>query len=80
MRAVEASQVLLAQKAGFLALLKRQPELALRVPGAMSAHLRVLIAQFEDLTMEIAADGRTATLKQGEAILRAELLSPAKAR
>lgn len=50
-RAVEPSQVLLIQKAGFLALLKQQPELALRMLGSMSAHLRVLVGQLEDLTM-----------------------------
>jgi CRP/FNR family transcriptional regulator len=51
-RAVETSQVLLVQKAGFLALLKRQPELALRMLGSMSIHLRVLVAQLEDLTLK----------------------------
>ena len=49
-RAVEASQVLLVQKAGFLSLLKRQPELALRMLGSMSLHLRVLVGQLEDMT------------------------------
>ena len=34
------------------ALLKRQPELALRMLGSMSAHLRTLIAQLEDLTLK----------------------------
>lgn len=51
-RAVESSQVLLVQKAGFLALLKRQPELALRMLGSMSAHLRILVGQLEDLTLK----------------------------
>ena len=51
-RAVEASQVLLVQKAGMLALLRRQPELALRMLGSMSAHLRILIGQLEDLTLK----------------------------
>jgi CRP/FNR family transcriptional regulator, dissimilatory nitrate respiration regulator len=51
-RAVEPSQVLLVGKAGFLALLKRQPELALRMLGSMSVHLRTLIAQLEDLTLK----------------------------
>jgi len=51
-RAVESSQVLLVQKAGFLALLKRQPELALRMLGSMSLHLRVLVGQLEDLTLK----------------------------
>ncbi len=51
-RAVEPSQVLLVQKAGFLALLKRQPELALRMLASMSAHLRDLVGQLEDLTLK----------------------------
>jgi CRP/FNR family transcriptional regulator len=51
-RAVESSQVLLVEKAGFLSLLKRQPELALRMLGSMSVHLRTLIAQLEDLTLK----------------------------
>jgi len=51
-RAVESSQVLLVDKDGFLALLKRQPELALRMLGSMSLHLRTLIAQLEDLTLK----------------------------
>jgi CRP/FNR family transcriptional regulator len=51
-RAIESSQVLLVQKAGFLALLRRQPELALRMLGAMSVHLRVLVGQLEDMTLK----------------------------
>jgi CRP-like cAMP-binding protein len=51
-RAVSASQVLLVQKDAFLALLRRRPELALRMLGSMSAHLRVLVGQLEDLTMK----------------------------
>jgi CRP/FNR family transcriptional regulator len=51
-RALEASQVLLVQKWAFLALLKRQPELALRMLGAMSVHLRVLVGQLDDLTLK----------------------------
>lgn len=51
-RAVESSQVLLIQKDGFLALLRRQPELCLRMLGAMSVHLRVLVSQLEDLTLK----------------------------
>ncbi len=50
-RAQEATQVLLVQKEGILALLKRQPELALRMLGSMSSHLRVLVGQIEDLTV-----------------------------
>lgn len=51
-RALEATQVLLVQKDGILALLKRQPELALRMLGSMSSHLRVLVGQLEDLTLK----------------------------
>ena len=51
-RAVESSQVLLVQKEGFLALLRRQPELALRMLASMSLHLRVLVGQLEDLTLK----------------------------
>ena len=51
-RAIENSQVLLVQKAGFVALLQRRPELALRMLAAMSSHLRVLVAQLEDLTLK----------------------------
>jgi CRP/FNR family transcriptional regulator len=51
-RAVEASQVMLVQKAGMLGLLRRQPELALRMLGSMSAHLRILVGQLEDLMLK----------------------------
>ena len=51
-RALEPTQVLLIQKEGFLELLKRQPELALRMLGSMSSHLRVLVGQLEDLTLK----------------------------
>jgi CRP-like cAMP-binding protein len=51
-RAQEASQVLLVEKQGILTLLKRQPELALRMLGSMSSHLRVLVGQLEDLTLK----------------------------
>lgn len=51
-RAVEDSQVLLVQKPGILALLRGQPELALRLLGSMSAHLRILVAQLDDLTLK----------------------------
>ena len=51
-RALEPTQVLLVQKDGMLALLRRQPELALRMLGSMSGHLRVLVGQLEDLTLK----------------------------
>jgi len=50
--AVEPSQVLLIQKNGFLELLRRQPELALRMLASMSSHLRVLVSQLEDLALK----------------------------
>jgi CRP/FNR family transcriptional regulator len=51
-RAVEPSQVLLVQKSGFVELIKRQPEMALRMLSAMAMHLRVLVAQIEDVTLK----------------------------
>jgi CRP/FNR family transcriptional regulator len=51
-RALESTQVLLVQKSGILALIRRQPELALRMLGSMSIHLRVLVGQLEDLTLK----------------------------
>lgn len=51
-RTVESSQVLLVQKEGFLDLLHRRPDLALRMLAAMSSHLRVLVGQLEDLTLK----------------------------
>jgi len=51
-RVLEPTQVLLVQKDGILALLKRQPELALRMLSSMSSHLRVLVGQLEDLTLK----------------------------
>jgi len=50
--ALEPTQVLLVQKDGILDLLKRRPELALRMLGSMSSHLRVLVSQLEDLTLK----------------------------
>lgn len=51
-RAIEPGQVLLVQKDGMLSLLRRQPELAMRMLGSMSSHLRVLVGQLEDLTLK----------------------------
>jgi CRP/FNR family transcriptional regulator, dissimilatory nitrate respiration regulator len=51
-RALEPSQILLVQKSGILALLRRQPELALRMLGAMSGHLCALVGQLEDLALK----------------------------
>jgi CRP/FNR family transcriptional regulator len=49
-RALEPSRVLLVPKADILALLRRRPEFALRMLGAMSQHLRVLVGLLDDLT------------------------------
>ena len=51
-RALETTQVLLVRKDGIVTLLKRQPELALRMLGSMSSHLRALVGQLEDLTLK----------------------------
>jgi len=51
-RALEPSQVLQVHKDGFLGLLQRQPELALRLLASMSQHLRVLVGLVEDLMLK----------------------------
>ncbi|MFO1478475.1 MAG: Crp/Fnr family transcriptional regulator [Verrucomicrobiota bacterium] len=51
-RALEPTQVLLVQKAGMLELVRRQPELALRMLGSMSGHLRTLVGQLEDMMLK----------------------------
>lgn len=51
-RALEPSSVLLVPKAEFTALLRRRPELALRILGSMSQHLRVVIGLLDDLTLK----------------------------
>lgn len=51
-RALEATTVLIVQKAGFVELLKERPELALRMLASMAIHLRALVGQLQDLTMK----------------------------
>ena len=51
-RAVEASAVVLIPRAPMVALLGRRPDLALRMLGAMSQHLRVIVGLLEDLTLK----------------------------
>lgn len=51
-RAVEASVVLLIPKEPVLALIGRRPDLALRMLGSMSQHLRVLVGALDDLTLK----------------------------
>jgi CRP/FNR family transcriptional regulator, dissimilatory nitrate respiration regulator len=51
-RAVEPSTVLLLPKAPVLDLLSRRPDLALRMLGSMSVHLRVVVGALDDLTLK----------------------------
>lgn len=51
-RAVEPSSVLLLPKAPVLDLIGRRPDLALRMLGSMSIHLRVLVGMLDDLTLK----------------------------
>ena len=51
-RAIEPSQVLLVQKNEFIALLRLQPELVLRMFASMSQHLRVLVGLLDDLKLK----------------------------
>ncbi len=44
--------VLLIPKRDFIELLRRRPELALRMLGSMSQHLRVLVGLLDDLTLK----------------------------
>jgi CRP-like cAMP-binding protein len=51
-RAIEASTVLLVPKPEFVDLLRKRPELSLRMLGSMSQHLRVLVGLVDDLTLK----------------------------
>ncbi|WP_138223159.1 Crp/Fnr family transcriptional regulator [Nibricoccus aquaticus] len=51
-RAVETSSVLLIPKTEFLALVAKRPDLAMRMLGSMSQHLRVLVGLLDDLTLK----------------------------
>lgn len=51
-RATESTTVLLIPKSDFVDLLRLRPELALRMLGSMSQHLRVLIGLLDDLTLK----------------------------
>lgn len=48
-RAVDNSSVILIPKKEFIELIRRRPELSLRMLASMSTHLRVLIGLLEDL-------------------------------
>ena len=51
-RATEASAVVLVPKRDFIALLRSRPELAPRMLGSMSQHLRVLVGLLDDLALK----------------------------
>jgi CRP/FNR family transcriptional regulator, dissimilatory nitrate respiration regulator len=51
-RATEPSTVLLVPKTDFVALLRKRPDLALRMLGSMSQHLRVIVGLLDDLTLK----------------------------
>ena len=51
-RAIQASTVLLLPKQPLLDLIGRRPDLALRMLGSMSTHLRVLVGMLDDLTLK----------------------------
>lgn len=51
-RATEPTTVLLVPKDDFVDLLRRRPELALRMLGSMSQHLRVIVGLLDDLTLK----------------------------
>jgi CRP-like cAMP-binding protein len=51
-RAITESTVLLIPKRDFIELLRSRPELALRMLGSMSQHLRVLVGLLDDLTLK----------------------------
>jgi len=51
-RALEPTTVLLLPKAPLLDLIGRRPDLALRMLGSMSSHLRVLVGMLDDLTLK----------------------------
>ncbi len=51
-RALEQTSVLLVPKTAFLELLRKRPELALRMLGSMSRHLQTLVGLIDDLTLK----------------------------
>jgi len=50
--ATDESTVLLVPKSDFVEMVRRKPELALRMLGSMSQHLRVLVGLLDDLTLK----------------------------
>ena len=53
-RALVPSAVILVPKTEFVALLRKRPELALRMIGSMSRHLRNVVGLLDDLTLKNA--------------------------
>jgi CRP/FNR family transcriptional regulator, dissimilatory nitrate respiration regulator len=53
-RALASSAVILVPRAEFVALLRKRPELALRMLASMSQHLRGVVALLDDLTLKNA--------------------------
>ena len=51
-RAVEPSSVIVVPKAPILEFIGHHPDLALRMLGSMSQHLRVLVGMLDDLTLK----------------------------
>lgn len=51
-RVTESGTILLIPKARILELIGGRPDLALRMLGSMSAHLRVLVSMLDDLTLK----------------------------
>ncbi len=51
-RATEPATVLLVPKNEFIGLLRKRPDLALRMLGSMSQHLRVIVGLLDDLTLK----------------------------
>jgi len=51
-RAVEPASVLLVPKTEFRGLVSKRPELAMRMLGSMSQHLRVLVGLLDDLKLK----------------------------
>jgi len=51
-RAIEPSNVLLVPKNDFLELVRKRPELALRMLGSMSQHLRLIVGLVDDLRLK----------------------------
>jgi CRP/FNR family transcriptional regulator, dissimilatory nitrate respiration regulator len=53
-RALTPSAVIVVPKTEFMALLRKRPELALRMIGSMSRHLRNVVGLLDDLTLKNA--------------------------